>query len=238
MKTVTLINNEQTMTSNSILELLNTNREKPMELKELHRYIKEEFNDEIEGGKIPPTLRANGQVDFYNIPEVESKMIVASKDKKYLRQITEYWVNQEKENVDELDIAILSLQRIKEQKLRLDSHETRLNTVENKVDTYQRKGYRKGTYKCEQNYMTIGDMERSLIKSKKPVANSALRRLFEFYASEIKKDGEHCLHKEDCSNVLIRVFDTVVINGAFVQDTISGHKFKADWLIKQIEDVK
>lgn len=91
-----LMNTTTTMTSKEILELLNANRVKPMELKELHRDIKRLFPAEIESGMIPPTLRPNGQVLEYHLPEIESKMLVATKDSAYLRQITEYWVNRSK----------------------------------------------------------------------------------------------------------------------------------------------
>ena len=88
--------NNETMTSREILDILNKDKkddEPKMELKELHREIKQMFPSEIDGGKIPPSLDSRGYVEFYLLPEVESKMLVAKKDVNYLRQITEYWVN-------------------------------------------------------------------------------------------------------------------------------------------------
>ena len=83
---MTLINIE-TMTSTQFAEM--TGREK----KEINRIIRDDFSDEIVGGKITPTLRENGQVADYHLPETESIMLAAKLDKSYLRKISEFWKN-------------------------------------------------------------------------------------------------------------------------------------------------
>ncbi|WP_022952680.1 phage antirepressor KilAC domain-containing protein [Leucothrix mucor] len=100
------------MSSRDILELLNANRTKPMLLGDLHRDIKVIFRSEIEDGKIPSTLRPNGQVVLYDLPEVESKMLVATKDVNYLRQITEYWINRSKPKAPQLPQTFAEALRI------------------------------------------------------------------------------------------------------------------------------
>ena len=63
------------------------------EKKHVNEGLRLMFPEEIEGNKFRPTLRANGQVDEYYVPEAESVMYVATKDINYLRQITKYWIN-------------------------------------------------------------------------------------------------------------------------------------------------
>lgn len=85
-----IINNKETMTSSQLSELLNYPK------KEINRKIKSMFSHKIVGGIISPTLRANSQVDEYNLPELESKMFVAKHDINYLEKITAYWINRTK----------------------------------------------------------------------------------------------------------------------------------------------
>ena len=102
-----------TMSSREILDMLNTNREKPMLLGDLHRDIRDMFTEELGNGKTPSSLNPNGSVSFYLLPEIESKMLVASKDKTYLRQITEYWVNRgNQQQLSPMEMVIKSAQAI------------------------------------------------------------------------------------------------------------------------------
>lgn len=84
------------MTSIEILNLLNENRPTKLELKHLHESIRADFSAEIEGREISPTLRTNGQVAFYTLGEITSKMLVAKKDMSYLRKITQFWIDKNK----------------------------------------------------------------------------------------------------------------------------------------------
>lgn len=75
-----------------------------IELADLLGYEKKEVNKKIRAmfGEIKvretfsPTLRANGQVDFYSLPELESKMFVAKYDIEYLETITQFWIDKGK----------------------------------------------------------------------------------------------------------------------------------------------
>ena len=81
------------MTSKELFEMLD-GRKHGRELKTLHRDLVAMFPEEIkQGTEIVPTLRPNRQVEFYTLNEILSKMFVASKDKSYLRKITQYWIN-------------------------------------------------------------------------------------------------------------------------------------------------
>ena len=81
------------MSSTQLAELLGK------EKKEVNRLIREMFTDKIEGGEIPPTLRPNGQVLEYHLPEKESKMFVARHDINYLEQVIQFWIDKDSEQV-------------------------------------------------------------------------------------------------------------------------------------------
>lgn len=80
----------ETMSSTQLAEMLGK------EKKYVNREIKKMFQGKIEGGKIAPTLRPNGQVLEYHLPELESKMFVAKKDINYLEKITRFWIDRNK----------------------------------------------------------------------------------------------------------------------------------------------
>ncbi len=84
-----------TMTSVELFEMLK-GAENGRELKTLHRDLKAMFSEEIKIGTeiVPIYLGANKErVEHYVLNEILSKMFVASKDKKYLRQITQFWID-------------------------------------------------------------------------------------------------------------------------------------------------
>lgn len=81
---------QETMTSSQLAELLGK------EKKEINRNIKAMFGDEIDGGRIPPSLDSRGYVIDYHLPELESKMFVAKHDISYLKKITQFWIDNKK----------------------------------------------------------------------------------------------------------------------------------------------
>jgi len=86
MKNLLVVNQQKTMSSIELAGLLNFDK------KEVHRKLKTMFGDEKVSGEFSPTLRPNGQVLEYNIPELESKMFVAKWDITYLEKITKFWI--------------------------------------------------------------------------------------------------------------------------------------------------
>ncbi|AUR86602.1 antirepressor protein [Vibrio phage 1.087.A._10N.261.45.F9] len=89
-------NQPLTMSSSDLAELIGVER------KEANRKIRDMFKDEIAGGIISPTLRANGQVEYYMLPEIESTMFVGKWHTPFLRALSEYWVNRKKSNTPQL----------------------------------------------------------------------------------------------------------------------------------------
>ena len=85
----TLLETQTTMTSIQLFDMLDNFKE----LKSLHQAIRRMFQDNIDNGSIKSSLNPNGTVAYYTLPEIESKMFVASRDIKYLEQITKYWIN-------------------------------------------------------------------------------------------------------------------------------------------------
>lgn len=79
-------NAEMTMTSSELAELLG------YEKKEVNRKIKAMFAEKIDGGEISPSLDSRGYVDYYHLPEKESKMFVARHDIDYLEMVIDYWM--------------------------------------------------------------------------------------------------------------------------------------------------
>lgn len=86
-KEITNIVKQETMSSTQLAEMLG------YEKKHLHEKIKKMFPEEVDGRSFRPSLDSRGYVAEYHLPEVESKMLVASCDIGYLRVITEYWVD-------------------------------------------------------------------------------------------------------------------------------------------------
>lgn len=77
----------QTMSSTELANIL------PYTKKEVNKKIRAMFGENEAREKFSPTLRANGQVEDYNLPELESKMFVARYDLDYLEQITQFWID-------------------------------------------------------------------------------------------------------------------------------------------------
>jgi len=85
------------MTSIELLDVLNNSRalngQVPMLKCHLHRDIRKTFTNQDDPIFGFAQLLHNGQVDYYNLNEVQSNMIVASKDINHLQAICEFWVN-------------------------------------------------------------------------------------------------------------------------------------------------
>lgn len=87
---VTIKNNVQVMTSIQLAEMLG------YEKKEINKKIRAMFGDKKVREKFSPAIRDNGQVDYYNLPELESKMFVAKHNIEYLEMITKFWIEKGK----------------------------------------------------------------------------------------------------------------------------------------------
>lgn len=88
MREIIKAENIKTMTSTELSNLLGK------EKKEVNKAVRLLFADKIAGGFFSLTRRANGQVDEYYLPELESKMFVAKQDINYLEKITQFWIDQ------------------------------------------------------------------------------------------------------------------------------------------------
>ncbi len=120
----------ETMCSSQLAEML------CYEKKEINRKIKAMFQEKIEGGIISPTLRVNGQVDEYHLPELESKMFVAKHDTSYLEQITQFWIDRKALSPAETIIVIgQNMLRLENEQKRIDAEQRQLNSRQNKVES-------------------------------------------------------------------------------------------------------
>tara|TARA_R110000851_G_scaffold6726_1_gene26781 strand:- start:167 stop:865 length:699 start_codon:yes stop_codon:yes gene_type:complete len=78
--------NAKTMSSSQLGELLKYDKS------ETNRKIKDMFQAEIVDGRITSTLRENGQVVEYHLPEIESQMFAAKWNIQHLRKVVEFFV--------------------------------------------------------------------------------------------------------------------------------------------------
>ena len=78
--------NAKTMSSSQLSELLG------FEKKEVNKKICAMFPHEIAGEIISLTLRENGQVIEYHLPEIESQMFAAKWNIQHLRKVVEYFI--------------------------------------------------------------------------------------------------------------------------------------------------
>jgi len=76
------------MSSTQLLELLHFSSKSS-----LNRAIRLMFKDEIDDAMLASSINANGTVNEYWLPEIESKMFVAKYDINYLRAITQFWID-------------------------------------------------------------------------------------------------------------------------------------------------
>lgn len=90
----------QTMSSSQLADMLGYER------KEINKKIRSMFVEENDREMFSPSFYRENQVMDYFLPEVESKMLVASLDIHYLRKITEFWVNKNYINIDQLEERI------------------------------------------------------------------------------------------------------------------------------------
>ena len=104
-----VLNTEQTMSSSQLSTMLG------YEKKEINKKIRSMFGEEIARETFSPALDSQNRISEYLLPEVESKMLVASLDINYLRQITEYWVG--RNNFNSLQFEQRIKQKIKQELL-------------------------------------------------------------------------------------------------------------------------
>jgi len=114
-------------------------------------------------------------------------------------------------------------------------HDVRLAALEGNVRK-KPASTKSGTYNCEAGYITISDLIYELKRMDKPLGSGTVRELITFYDSSIGRKGKNCYNKKDISEVFLNIFANAEQDGAFMKDTASDKKFKADWLIKQIEE--
>ena len=81
------------MTTTQLSDLLH------YETKEINKKIRNMFGEQTAREKFSPVLRSNGQVLDYLVPELESKMFVTKHAINYLEEITQYWIDRNKNPV-------------------------------------------------------------------------------------------------------------------------------------------
>ena len=81
------VENMETMSSSELAILLGR------EIQDVNKSIRQIFQEKIVTEIISVTLRKNGQVLNYHLPELEAKMFVAKKDINYLEKITQFWID-------------------------------------------------------------------------------------------------------------------------------------------------
>lgn len=145
---------QETMTSSQLAELLGK------EKKEINRNIKAMFGDEIDGGRIPPSLDSRGYVIDYHLPELESKMFVAKHDISYLKKITQFWIDNKKPAPKELtrkEILVMALEA-----------EERAEAAEKKVAilTHVNKNYSATEIAKELNFKSAQAFNKELLDRK------------------------------------------------------------------------
>lgn len=80
----------KTMSSSQLADMLCKQK------KHVNEKIRVMFQDKIDGRKIGHQIDSRGYVVEYYLPELESKMFVASVDINYLEKITRFWIDQNK----------------------------------------------------------------------------------------------------------------------------------------------
>ena len=91
------------------------------------------FSHKISLGAISPALDRQGRVDFYNLPELESKMFVAKHNIEYLEKITKFWINKGEETKPMTQLEIMA-----QSALALVDHEKKLTALEAKSEEQQK----------------------------------------------------------------------------------------------------
>jgi phage antirepressor YoqD-like protein len=110
MNIITASNQAKTMSSSQLCDLLG------YEKSEVNKKINSMFISEIAGEKISRTLRPNGQVDEYHLPEVETHMFVAKWDISHLRKVVNFFVSKPETPEQLLARAVISAQSVIEEK--------------------------------------------------------------------------------------------------------------------------
>jgi hypothetical protein len=161
-----IINKNQTMSSIQLSEMLG------YEKKEINKKVRSMFGDEKAREKFSPTLDSRGRVDFYNLPELESKMIVAKHDIEYLEKITQYWIDRKSTAQpswlmslsQEAQIAISDLAMQRDNAIATKAHinDKRTATLMNKASQDSKK-----IKKLESQLQNVGD-HVSLMAAKLP----------------------------------------------------------------------
>ena len=127
MNITTLNCKQETMTSIQLSEMLG------YEKKEINKKIRSMFGEEESREKFSPALDRQGRVDFYNLPELESKMFVAKHNIEYLEKITKFWINKGEEAKPMTQLEIMA-----QSALALVEHEKKLTALEAKAEEQQK----------------------------------------------------------------------------------------------------
>ncbi len=123
---------KETMTSIQLFEMLDNYKE----LKSLHQAIKRMFEGtEIVGNKVLPTFRENGQIEFYTLNELATKMFVASKDINYLAKITQYWIDKTDKVIEAKFLYQEIMSRMVERQASKDEYHKLVDEIEKKYVT-------------------------------------------------------------------------------------------------------
>ena len=98
---IPMVTQSETMSSTQLAEMLG------YEKKEINKKVRAMFGDEVAREKFYPALDSQNRVNYYNLPELESKMFVAKHDIQYLEMITQYWIDKSKPQIPDFNNAVL-----------------------------------------------------------------------------------------------------------------------------------
>ena len=97
-------------------------------VKETNKKIRAMFGEDKAREIFSPTLRPNGQVLEYHLPEKESKMFVARHDINYLEQVIQFWIDKDSEQVKLPENFSEALRLAADLQEKNENNSTKLNT--------------------------------------------------------------------------------------------------------------
>ncbi len=146
MNQVTQANQQVTMSSSQLSELLlNAKQDEGIssssyDKKEVNRKIRDMFQAEIDGGKIPSSLDSRGYVIEYHLNELHSTMFVGKWHTPFLKELAQFWIDRKRpQPKSQLQVLHEITSAMIEQEKSLHQLESQVTHIGSEVDLIKNK---------------------------------------------------------------------------------------------------
>jgi hypothetical protein len=223
---------EATMRSTELHQIVFDSTGKFEKLSHFHDKVKKVLINHLDRILSSAQKRDNGQIEYYNLTEIQANMVMASIDVNHLEDVSKVFVHVKNHGYSQPVPAISTDVELKKLEVQLElaklnqttelaKEHTKQLEIEAKVKLGKKKTDIRRIPNCPNNFITMKAFERSLEDAGEPIPISFLKGILRSYATSINMRG-NCIHEEQFNEVLDDVFANLVEEGAYMKDKQSG----------------